>query len=140
MDFLVNTRGHIIDLLFVRSCSLAPLFILGLANPDSPSNGLTPMLASLAGIAWGFVSHANVRWRLGIWEEIVASPAFHHWHHTREAPLGRNYAATLPVLDRVFGTMHLPDTWPESYGIDYEMPESLVAQFVEPFAPGAARE
>lgn len=33
----------------------------------------------------GFFIHANVRWRLGPLERLIATPAFHHWHHARSA-------------------------------------------------------
>jgi sterol desaturase/sphingolipid hydroxylase (fatty acid hydroxylase superfamily) len=40
-----------------------------------------------------------------------------------------------PWLDRVFGTHHLPEAWPERYGIDEPMPDSLAGQFIHPLAP-----
>jgi hypothetical protein len=39
----------------------------------------------------------------------------------------------LPWLDWIFGTHYLPsDAWPEAYGIEAEMPESLVEQLAYP--------
>ena len=76
-----------------------------------------PAAVIVLGTAWGFVIHANLRVRLGPLEWLVATPAFHHWHHTSLAPLDRNFASTLPVLDRVFGTHHLPAHWPAAYGL-----------------------
>lgn len=67
---------------------------------------------------WGFFLHANLRWRFGWLEQLVATPPFHHWHHVADAPLNRNFASTLPVLDRLFDTLHLPArAWPAHYGI-----------------------
>ena len=50
-----------------------------------------------------------------------------------------NYAAILPVLDRVFGTFHLPRTRPAAYGIDGDMPPGFLAQLTQAFqrSPGA---
>ena len=50
-----------------------------------------------------------------------------------------NYAAILPVLDRVFGTFHLPRTRPTEYGIDGNMPPGFLAQLTQAFqrSPGA---
>ncbi|MBY9061467.1 hypothetical protein K7957_00785 [Sphingomonas yunnanensis] len=49
---------------------------------------------------------------------MVATPAFHHWHHVADAPLNRNFASTLSMIDRLFGTLHLPArAWPAHYGI-----------------------
>jgi len=118
LDFLVNTRAHPVDMVFTRLCGLAPLFALGLASPVGREGGLVPVLVVLVGTVWGFLIHANLRWRLGPIEHLIATPAFHHWHHTLTAPIDRNYAALLPWLDRLFGTFHLPArAWPAEYGI-----------------------
>ena len=119
MDWLVNTRAHPVDLVFTRLCALAPLYALGLGGPGASNGGsLVPALVLIIGAIWGFFVHANLRWRFGPMEHLVATPAFHHWHHTLEGPIDRNYASMLPWLDRVFGTHHLPrDRWPRDYGV-----------------------
>lgn len=118
LDWLVNTRAHPVDQVFTRLCGLAPLYVLGLASPANGSSSVAPAVVLVAGTIWGFVIHANLRWQLGPLENVVASPAFHHWHHVRTGPINRNYASTLPWLDRAFGTLHLPSgQWPEQYGV-----------------------
>lgn len=118
LDFLVNTRAHPVDMVFTRLCGLVPLFALGLASPIGRDAGLVPVLVVLAGTVWGFFIHANLRWRLGPLEQLIATPAFHHWHHTLNDHTDRNYAAMLPWLDRLFGTFYLPPKeWPANYGI-----------------------
>ena len=37
-----------------------------------------------------------------------------------DGPINRNYASTLPWLDRIFGTHYLPKEWPSAYGIEAE--------------------
>lgn len=86
----------------------------------------------LIGTLWGFFIHANVRWRFGPLEWLIATPAFHHWHHSRIEHTNRNYAAMLPPLDRLFGTLHLPAQWPAAYGIEAPLPASLGGQLIEP--------
>ena len=81
---------------------------------------------------WSYLIHANVRWRLGKLEWLMTSPAFHHWHHTRTGMVDHNYATMLPWVDRIFGTHHLPQEWPEAYGITDRMPETLPEQLVYP--------
>jgi sterol desaturase/sphingolipid hydroxylase (fatty acid hydroxylase superfamily) len=136
VDFLVNTRAHPIDMVFTRLCGLIPLYVLGLAAPMRGSAGLIPVLVILVGTVWGFFIHSNVRWRFGPLEWLVATPAFHHWHHTNDGPayINKNYSPILPWVDRMFGTLYLPkDKQPERYGIDQPISGSLFGQLVDPF-------
>ena len=114
--FLINTHAHPVDMVVTRLFGMTPLYILGLAGA-SAGGSATPALVIVIGTIWGFFIHSNLRVRLGPLESIIATPAFHHWHHTSIAPLDRNFSSTLPFLDRVFGTWHLPDHWPSAYGI-----------------------
>ncbi len=66
---------------------------------------------------------------------MLSSPAFHHWHHTRDDHRDHNYSAMLPVMDRVFGTFYLPREWPAAYGTDTPVPEGLIGQLLDPLAP-----
>jgi sterol desaturase/sphingolipid hydroxylase (fatty acid hydroxylase superfamily) len=133
VNFLVNTRAHPVDMVFTRLCGLVLLYACGLASPVGPHATLVPTLVLLVGTTWSFFIHANLRWRLGPLEELISSPAFHHWHHTRNDHKDHNYAAMLPFLDRVFGTFHLPKRdWPAAYGIDAAMPADLGSQLLEP--------
>ena len=137
LDFLVNTRAHPIDMVFTRFCGIVPLYILGLASPvSSGASGLIPALLILAGTIWGFFIHANVRWRFGPFEWLIATPAFHHWHHTNDGPtyINKNFSSTLPFLDRLFGTFYLPKhKQPTLYGIDQPVSPALFDQLIEPF-------
>ncbi len=136
MDWLVNTRSHPLDTVFGRLCGLAPLYLLGLAQPMAGRLDSVPLLFALIGSLWGFFIHANLRWRFGWLEQLVATPAFHHWHHTNDGPevINRNYAAMLPWVDRLFGSFYLPGRLPGVYGIDAKLPESLGGQLVYPLA------
>lgn len=118
LDWLVNSRTHPIDMIFTRLCGLVPIHLLGLASAKWDRGGAIAAAVVALSTWWGFFLHANVRWRFGWLEQLVATPAFHHWHHVADTPLNRNFAATLPALDRFFGTLHLPARdWPERYGI-----------------------
>jgi sterol desaturase/sphingolipid hydroxylase (fatty acid hydroxylase superfamily) len=72
---------------------------------------------------------------LGTLEEVISSPAFHHWHHTRNDHQDHNYSAMVPVVDRLFGTFYLPREWPAEYGTDTPVPDTLVDQMLAPFGP-----
>lgn len=134
IDWLINTRAHPLDLVFTRLCGLVPIYVLGLANPTATgSAAMVPVYITLIGTVWAFFVHANVRWRLGPLELLVATPAFHHWHHTNDAHRDHNYAALFPWVDWLFGTLHLPRDWPKVYGIDDPLPPTLTGQLLHPW-------
>ena len=136
IDWLVNTRAHPIDMVFVRLCGLVPIYVLGLARTAHGHADVGSMLVVLLATVWGFFIHANIHWRLGPLEWLVATPAFHHWHHTNDENRDRNYASLLPMMDRLFGTLHLPaQHWPPVYGIDAAMPPGLAGQLLNPLSP-----
>ena len=135
MDWLINTRAHPIDLLFIRCCGYVPLYLLGLVQPAGNRVDLIPILVALIGSMWGYFIHANVRWRFGFLEYVIATPAFHHWHHANDGPqyVNKNYAALLPWVDRLFGSFYLPKSdRPKQYGINEVLPNSLVKQLIRP--------
>jgi sterol desaturase/sphingolipid hydroxylase (fatty acid hydroxylase superfamily) len=136
MDFLVNVRTHPVDGFFGRFCALAPLYVLGLAQPMGNHLDTVPLLFAIIASLWGFFVHANVRWRFGWIERVIATPAFHHWHHTNDgvAVRGKNYASMLPLMDLCFGSYHVPKHLPASYGIDEPMPGDLAGQLLHPWS------
>src|SRR5829696_1217790 len=79
----------------------------------------------------------NVRWEFRPVRRLVATPAFHHWHHSadREA-IDKNFAVHTPIWDLLFGTYYLPDRWPSSYGLSgpRDVPGRWVTQLLYPFA------
>ncbi|UAK24799.1 sterol desaturase family protein [Sphingomonas nostoxanthinifaciens] len=119
LDWLVNTRAHPVDIVFGRLCGLAPIYLTGLAGRGAGADNLPAILFTIAGTIWGFLLHANIRWTPRWLEPLLATPRFHHWHHVKSGPIDRNYASMLPVMDRMFGTLHMPTTraWPEDYGV-----------------------
>ena len=135
IDFLVSTHAHPVDTAFSHMCSMIPIYALGLSAPAAESGSVLIVLLNLTAQCWGYFLHANLRVRLGPLEWLIATPAFHHWHHTLHAPLNQNFSAMLPWLDRLFGTHHLPKAaWPAAYGITAPMPESLSGQLTQPLA------
>ncbi len=133
VDWLTNTRAHPLDMMFTRICGLVPVYLLGLAGAGAAD--MTAAAVIVLTTVWGYFIHANLRCRFGWLESVIATPAFHRWHHANDARRDRNYASTLPVYDRLFGTFHLPpDAMPPSYGIDTPMPHGLVGQLLRPFA------
>jgi sterol desaturase/sphingolipid hydroxylase (fatty acid hydroxylase superfamily) len=131
--FLVSARAHPVDNVFTRLCGLIPVYVLGIATPLTPSGGAVSALLVLVLTMWGFLIHANVRWRFGPLEWLISTPAFHHWHHTLPEPRDRNYASMLPCMDWIFGTYYLPKKeWPSAYGSTTQLPASLGGQLLYP--------
>lgn len=135
VDWLVSTRGHPVDVVFTRIVGFTPLILLGLTNPLSANPGTATLLLLIVGNAWGYFVHANVWWRFGPLEWLIATPAFHRWHHTNDgaAYVNKNYAPMLPWIDWIFGSLYLPPhQQPKRVGIDSPMPRGLLLQLVEP--------
>jgi sterol desaturase/sphingolipid hydroxylase (fatty acid hydroxylase superfamily) len=80
--------------------------------------------------------HANVRWELRPIRRLLATPIFHHWHHAAEREaIDKNFSVHTPLWDMLFGTFHLPDRWPQAYGIcdGSDVPKGWPRQFAYPF-------
>jgi sterol desaturase/sphingolipid hydroxylase (fatty acid hydroxylase superfamily) len=124
---------------FTRLCGFVPLYVVGLAQPMARNLDVAPLLVVVVGTVWGFFIHANVRWCLSWLGWLIATPAFHHWHHTSDHRRDQNYAAMLPVFDRIFGTYHVPaDRWPSEYGIGAPAAAGLAGQPMQPMQPPMA--
>ncbi len=136
--FLISARAHPLDNVFMRLCGLIPACLLGVASPLGPDGTLVPALIVLTATIWGFFIHSNFRVRLGPLEWLIATPAFHHWHHTLSDHKDHNYASMLPIMDWLFGTFYLPAKWPTAYGTDSPIPLSLTGQMLEPLTPRPA--
>jgi sterol desaturase/sphingolipid hydroxylase (fatty acid hydroxylase superfamily) len=137
IDWLVNTRAHPLDIVFVRLCSFVPLIALGLAQPTvGKTLDVVPLLILLIGTLWGFFIHANLRWRFGWLAVLVSTPAFHHWHHTNDEHVNKNYASMLPVMDILFGSWYMPrKQWPSKYGVEGTTASGLMGQLLQPLMP-----
>ncbi len=137
VDWLVNTRAHPLDIVFVRLCGFVPMFALGLAQPMVGRRiDVVPLLIMLVATLWGFFIHANLRWRFGWLGFLISTPAFHHWHHTNDEHINKNYASMLPWMDRLFGTWYMPKKqWPTKYGTDTPIATGLGRQLLQPLLP-----
>ncbi len=128
MDWIAGSRLHLVDVIVTRGLVLLALMVAGFDQ--------LAVYAYLALVSFHAVFiHANFAPRAAWLERWVAMPRFHHWHHGIE-PEARdvNFAVHLPMIDRWFGTHHMPEgRWPEGYGIAGERaPEGWAAQLVWP--------
>jgi sterol desaturase/sphingolipid hydroxylase (fatty acid hydroxylase superfamily) len=128
MDWLAGARMHFVEVVLLRGVTSLPMFTLGF----SPA-----VMQAYIGFVYVYSSllHANLGGdfnRLGHW---VATPRFHHWHHGLEQEaVDVNFSIHLPLLDKLFGTFHLPEgRWPKDYGVPEKVPSGYWAQMKYPF-------
>jgi lathosterol oxidase len=99
LDWLASSRLHVVDIILTRAFGFLPLYVIGFSQP-----------ALYAYLTWASFQaifiHANVRWTFGPLRYVLATPQFHHWHHSATL-YNRNFAVHLPLIDRLFGTYHL---------------------------------
>jgi sterol desaturase/sphingolipid hydroxylase (fatty acid hydroxylase superfamily) len=129
LEWISAARFHPINLFFGAVIADVVLLIAGI------SPNVFVVLGPVT-IAHSAFVHANLDWTLGPLRYVIATPVFHRWHHTAADRGGeKNFAATFPVLDLIFGTFHMPaGELPDSYGIaDRDFPTSFGAQLARPF-------
>lgn len=139
IDWLVTVKAHPIDMFFTRLCAMVPVYVLGLAQPLGNRVDFVPVAVTAFTMYWAYFLHANVTWRLGWLEWLISTPAFHHWHHTNDGPefIDKNYAATFPWVDKLFGTFYLPQSWPMKYGSDTPVASDVPGQLFDPIGIGS---
>lgn len=129
MDWLAGSRLHLVDVIVTRGLTYVPIFVIGFSEP-------AVMAYVFIVAAQATFIHANVRWPFRRLRTLVATPAFHHWHHSAEREaVDKNFAVHTPVWDRLFGTYYLPDRWPSAYGLHSRqaIPSRWVTQAIFPF-------
>ncbi|MFK7886651.1 MAG: sterol desaturase family protein [Gammaproteobacteria bacterium] len=128
MDWLSSSRLHVVEILVNRLFGYLPIFVLGFAP--------APTFAYLVFISFHAIFiHSNTKLRFPGLRWVLATPEFHHWHHSSEdEAVDKNYAGFLPIYDVIFGTAHLPDHIATRYGTRSDtVPEGYLAQFLYPF-------
>lgn len=130
LDWLAPSRRHPLDQVFARASVALPVLALGFTVPTVVTHFAIKRFQ-------GLLVHANVDLRFGPLEWVIATPHFHHWHHSAEpGTWNKNYAGQAPVVDWIFGTLNRPDHWPTAYGCDGYVPDvGYLAQLRAPWHP-----
>jgi sterol desaturase/sphingolipid hydroxylase (fatty acid hydroxylase superfamily) len=128
LDWLAATRVHPLDQIVTKGFSLLLVFAPGFSDV---AIGAFMMLYGWQSI----LIHSNVRINFGPLRWLLASPEFHHWHHSRDNEArDKNFAGQLPLLDVLFGTLYMPrGRRPSKYGLDQPIPAFYPAQLLYPF-------
>jgi len=103
LDWLAAHRQHPVEAAWFLLVANLPLLVLGF-RPDALAG-----LIVFQKIYAAFL-HANVRLSFGAFDVALASPAFHRWHHDRDAGARTttNFSSLFPILDVLFGTYRAP--------------------------------
>ena len=112
LNWLSTTRIHPMETILKGPVEMVPLYFLGFSTVAT-----LPLVTITLGLYEIFV-HANVGWRFGPLRFVIASPAFHRWHHTAETEgFDKDFAGMFPFYDLAFGTFYLPDRASTAYGL-----------------------
>ena len=130
LDWLSSVRLHPVNQALGQVIIVAPLALLGFN---------LQILGTTAGVLtfWAIFVHANVRWTFGPLRHIIATPAFHRWHHTSQCEgLDKNFGGLFLVWDRLFGTLYLPEgRQAQRFGLfEQRLPDSFFRQLLWPFS------
>ena len=107
MDWLAGARLHIVDVLLTRALTYVPIYLLGF------SQTAVVIYVVVVVIQATFI-HTNVHWKFRPLRWILATPHFHHWHHSAEPEaIDKNFAVHTLGFDLLFGTYFLPGRWPK---------------------------
>jgi sterol desaturase/sphingolipid hydroxylase (fatty acid hydroxylase superfamily) len=80
------------------------------------------------------LQHANIRFRFGWLNYIVALPEVHRYHHSTEPRhYDRNFSGGFMIWDHVFGTFHYDPKAPAlKFGLDEPIPTDYIGQQIAP--------
>jgi sterol desaturase/sphingolipid hydroxylase (fatty acid hydroxylase superfamily) len=129
MDWLAGSRLHLVDAILTRALTYIPIYVMGFSQAAI-------VVYVVVVVVQATLIHANVRWEFRPVRGLIATPCFHHWHHSAEVEaIDKNFAVHTPIWDWLFGTYYMPGRWPESYGLagDARVPSGWFRQFVYPF-------
>jgi sterol desaturase/sphingolipid hydroxylase (fatty acid hydroxylase superfamily) len=128
LDWLSSVRVHPLNDAIASTAVAAPLLLFGFA--PAVLAAYLPFLTLYA-----IFLHANVRWTFGPLRYLIATPAFHRWHHSLEQEaLDKNYGGLMPVWDMLFGTFYLPRGRQASrFGVvTGDVPYGFISQLIYP--------
>jgi sterol desaturase/sphingolipid hydroxylase (fatty acid hydroxylase superfamily) len=129
MDWLVGARVHPAEHLLQKAVAAIVLYLVGF--PLAVFATLVPFIA-----AYNLLLHANVSWTFGPFKYLIASPAFHRWHHSiHDEECDKNFGQLFVCWDFLFGSLLLPEaSTPRRYGLrDGSMPAGMWRQLLFPF-------
>ena len=139
--FLCNNPGNAVNTAPLYRMPFMQVFVRAVCTATlGACEGALNAYVILVGVQ-AVAIHANLGLDFGPLRYVLATPQFHHWHHSKDRQyMDANYAVHLPVIDVLFGTFRCPKgQWPAEYGIvSGEPPGTFWGQLLHPFR-GRAR-
>jgi sterol desaturase/sphingolipid hydroxylase (fatty acid hydroxylase superfamily) len=134
LDWLSSVRLHPVNDMLARVVQAVPIVALGF-------NVAAVAAFTAFTTIYAITLHANLSWTYGPFRYLIASPAFHRWHHTSaEEGRDKNFAGLLPFWDLLFGTFYMPKgEQPQIFGVEDPVPAGLLGQLIYPFRTGVRR-
>lgn len=129
LNVSTSYRHHWLESAFRLPFVVVPFTIL--FNLDPPQGSAL----GLVWTAWGYFIHANLRLPLGPLSAVLVGPQTHRIHHSiRPEHRNKNFAASFPILDVIFGSYYHPnkDEFPET-GVPGARDTTILEGLILPF-------
>jgi sterol desaturase/sphingolipid hydroxylase (fatty acid hydroxylase superfamily) len=129
VDWLSSGRFHPLNEIGAQLIYVTPLLAFGF-------HPLTFLVLAPFTTWYVVFLHSNVGWTFGPLRYVVASPAFHRWHHTlEEEGRDKNFSGILAIWDICFGTFYMPQRVPTTFGSHEPVPAGFLRQLAYPVRP-----
>jgi sterol desaturase/sphingolipid hydroxylase (fatty acid hydroxylase superfamily) len=127
LDWLASARLHPVEMIVINIAVGIPLLLLGFTRETF---GIYLVFSAILPI----LNHSNTKFQFPILDRIIATPNFHHWHHSNDLVARDKNFSGFPIIDLLFGTYYVPkDQMPKIYGVDEIIPQTYWQQLLYPF-------
>ncbi|MBD2178366.1 sterol desaturase family protein [Pseudanabaena sp. FACHB-1998] len=127
LDWLASARLHPVEMIVVNLAVGVPLFLLGFTRETFGAY-------LIFGAVLPILNHSNTRFQFPYLNRIIATPEFHHWHHSNDREARDKNFSGFPIIDLMFGTYYLPkNKMPQTYGVDEVIPQTYWQHLLYPF-------
>jgi sterol desaturase/sphingolipid hydroxylase (fatty acid hydroxylase superfamily) len=127
LDWLASARLHPIEAIIINITIGIPLFLLGFTRQTFGAY-------LIFGTILPIFNHSNTRLRFPGLDRIIATPEFHHWHHSKDPEAQNKNFSGFPIIDWLFGTYYFPrHKRPICYGVKETIPPTYWQQLLYPF-------
>lgn len=127
--WLNTARFHPLEKILQMMMDSLPFLLMGV-------NAQVLALYYLAYATNGFLQHANIQYRFGLFNYLIGTAELHRWHHSQlPEESNANYGNNVIIWDVLFGTWFLPkDRNINNLGLlEADYPKTFLGQLRAPF-------